>query len=210
MIINHCQTGWFGISSLLPDVQKFAHSCVHFIVCDGLLIYGSRIVVSSSLRTKILDAFHNSHQGVVKSPESARSSIWWPKIGKDIERVVASCLMCANYRTPPAEPLLSSSLPDLPWQKVATDLFELNGKHFLIVIDFFPRFIELIELRLETADCVITALKSIFASHGIPAVVCSDNGPCYAAEFSTVRSNLCFFHTTYIIVMHKEMVRLKG
>ena len=46
---------------------------------------------------------------------------------------------------------------------MATELFELNGKHFPIAIDFFSRIIELIELRSETPVCVITTLKIIFA-----------------------------------------------
>ena len=161
MVINHCQTGWTEISSLPLDVQQFVHSCVHLTVSDGLLIYDTRIVVPFSLRTKILDALHGAHQGKVESRERAQSSVWWPKIGKHIERMVTTCFTCASYRTP-SEPLLSSSLPDLQWQKVAIDVFKLNGKRFLIAIDFFSRFIELIELRSEIAEFIITALKKHF------------------------------------------------
>ena len=51
MVINYCQTGWPEISSFPSDVRPFAHSGVHLTVCDGLLMYGTRIVVSFSLRT---------------------------------------------------------------------------------------------------------------------------------------------------------------
>ena len=99
--------------------------------------------------------------------------------------------------TPPAEPLLPTPLPDLSWQKVATDLFEYDGKHYLFVIDYFSRFIELVELRSETAEHIIVALKSIFARHGIPAVVCSDNGPCYTAtSFQHCTTAYSFQHIT--------------
>ena len=114
---------------------------MYLTVCDGLLMYCTRIVVPFSLCTKILDTLHDAHQGMVKSRERARSSVWWPKINKDIERMVTSFSMGVNYRMPPVEPLLSSSLPNLPWQKVWTDLLELNGKQFLITINFFSRFI---------------------------------------------------------------------
>jgi hypothetical protein len=86
-------------------------------------MYDARVIVPQSLRNKVLNALHDAHQGVVKMRERARTSIWWPKIGDDIERVASSCTTCAHYRTPAVEPLLPSSLPDLPWQKVATDLF---------------------------------------------------------------------------------------
>ena len=76
MVINLCQTSWPDICSLPPNVQQFAHSRVYLTVCDGLLMYSTRIVVLFSLRTKILDALHSARQGIVKSREPARSSVW--------------------------------------------------------------------------------------------------------------------------------------
>ena len=73
---NHCQTGSPEISGLTFDVHHFAHSYVYLILCDGLLMYNIRIVVPLSLRSKIFDAFHDAHQGLVKSIERARSSVW--------------------------------------------------------------------------------------------------------------------------------------
>ena len=61
MAFNHCKNGWPEISSLHPDVQQFAHSRVHLTVCDGLLMYGKRIVVPFLLRTKMLEALHAAH-----------------------------------------------------------------------------------------------------------------------------------------------------
>ena len=78
--------------------------------------------------------------------------------------------------------MIPSQLPELPWQKVAVDLSESDGKHYLSMIDHYSRYIELIELRSETADNIINAMKSIFARHGIAVAVCSDNGPCFAAH----------------------------
>ena len=160
MVINHCQTGWPDISSLSPDAQQFVYSRIHLTAWDGLLMYGTCSFVPFSLRTKIFDALYDAHQGIVKYRERVRSSVWWSKFGKDSECMVTSCLMSTNYSMPLVEPLLSSSQSDLLWQKVATNFFELNGKHFLIAIDFFSRFIKLIEFLSGSADCVITALKS--------------------------------------------------
>ena len=66
-------------------------------------------------------------------------------------------------------------------------------------MDYFSRYTELVELCSETAEHVIIALKSLFARHGISAVVCNDNGLCYAAtsfqQFATVYS---FQHITSV------------
>ena len=80
---------------------------------------------------------------------------------------------------------------------MATDLFKYDRKHYFLVIDYFSRYIELVELHSKTAEYVIVALKNIFARHGITAVVCSDNGPCYAAtSFQQFAIAYSFQHIT--------------
>ena len=80
------------------------------------------------------------------------------------------------------EPLIPSELPDRPWQKVATDLFEFQKSQYLLVIDYYSRFIEIPKLSTTTSTNVITNLKSIFSRHGVPETVRSDNGPQYSSE----------------------------
>ena len=77
---------------------------------------------------------------------------------------------------PPKEPLLTSPLPERPWQRVATDLFELNKAQYLIVVDYFSRYMEVVKLSSTTSSSVINSLKSFFARHGIPNELDTDNG----------------------------------
>lgn len=50
------------------------------------------------------------------------------------------------------------------------------------MVDYFSRYVEVQKLSSTTAPHVITALKSIFARHGIPSTLVSDNGPQYACR----------------------------
>jgi transposase InsO family protein len=85
----------------------------------------------------------------------------------------------------------------LPWQKVATDLFELDGKHYVVVVDYYSRYVELVQLRQQTADDVINALKAIFARHGVSMVCFLDNGPCYSTSvFQSFATSYGFIHKT--------------
>jgi hypothetical protein len=85
----------------------------------------------------------------------------------------------------------------MPWQKVASDLFELDGKHYILVIDYYSRYIELSQLTSQTSETVINSLKSIFARHGIPMVCISDNGPCYSSTlFKSFATTYGFSHVT--------------
>ena len=123
--------------------------------------------------------------------------MWWPGISKQIEKMVHNCPHCTRERKPRKEPLLSTSLPTYPWQKIGSDLFLLNGSTYLIVSDYFSRFPEVIKLTNTTSAGVISALKSLFARYGIPEELVSDNGPQYASqEFCDFAKQYNFQHTT--------------
>ena len=110
---------------------------------------------------------------------------------------MAQCVTCAKDRPPPKEPLMSATFPSRPWERIATDLFELNGKVYLIVTDYYSRWFEIKELRNETSQVVIQALKELFAIHGIPDLMMSDNGPQYSADsFREFATKYGFVHTT--------------
>jgi len=92
---------------------------------------------------------------------------------------------------------MSSGFPDYPWQRVASDLFEWKKQKYLLVIDYYSRFIEIARMSTATSSDVINHLKSIFARHGIPESLTSDNGPQYSAElFSTFAKDYGFTHLT--------------
>ena len=81
---------------------------------------------------------------------------------------------------------------------IGTDLFELDNLNYLIVVDYFSRYIEVAAMQKTTKSHeVIRALKAIFARHGIPEELRSDNGPQYAsAEFTHFAKEGSFRHTT--------------
>ena len=71
--------------------------------------------------------------------------------------------------------------------KVGADLFELQGQHYLLHVDYYSNLFELTRLGSNTrATCVIGAMRSQFARHGSPELLVSDNGPQFScSEFRT-------------------------
>ena len=69
---------------------------------------------------------------------------------------------------------------------IATDLLELDKLNYLILVDYFSRYIEVAAMQKTSKSFeVIRALKAIFTRHGIPEEERSDDGPQYAsAEFT--------------------------
>ena len=107
------------------------------------------------------------------------------------------CRKCTSDTLNKAEPLITSEFPERPWQKIATDMFELNGKQYVIAVDYYFRYFEVALLQKTTAKTVIEKLKQFFASHGSPEIVFSDNGPQYAcAEFKQFSKEFGFTHIT--------------
>ena len=63
-------------------------------------------------------------------------------------------------------------LPERPWQLIATDLFNLEKVTYLLVVDYYSRYVEVVALPKSTRSLkIIQALKTIFARHGIPRCV---------------------------------------
>ena len=114
-----------------------------------------------------------------------------------ITQKVQQCPECAKAAGVRKEPLMSSPLPDYPWQIIATDLFEIKGDKYLLIVDYFSRFPEVVKLTSTTSATVISILKSIFSRFGIPEVVRSDNGPQYSSqEFASFAASHGFKHIT--------------
>ena len=167
-------------------------------VANGLLLFGSAVVIPFSMRSEMLCKIHTGHLGITKCQARAKDALWWPSITKDIEKTVKDCTVCARYRNDQAEPLQPSEIPKGPWQIVGTDLCQSeNGDKYLIVTDYFSRYFEVQRLVSTTSRSVINSLKSIFARHGIPQCVRSDNGPQYASmEFRQFAVSYGFRHIT--------------
>lgn len=98
---------------------------------------GDRIVIPSVMRIEMLDRVHDGHQGISKCCERAKRAIWWPGSSHQIKDMVTTCRKCVENRTNPKETLMLTPMPDRPCQIIGTDVFYLNGRHYLIIIDYF-------------------------------------------------------------------------
>lgn len=119
-------------------------------------------------------------------------------MSKDIARVIANCETCQGNRDAQKhEPLIPTELPTRPWALVAADLCEERGKHFLVMVDLYSRWIEVKALPSTSTRAVIARMKDVIATHGIMDELISDNGPQFASsEFADFASEYGFSHRT--------------
>jgi hypothetical protein len=167
-------------------------------VWNGLLLRGERIVIPYSLRGDLLERIHDGHMGIVKCRERAAMSVWWPKISADIKEKVAKCRFCLEKQpTQKKEPLMPTPMPERPFQRVAADICEQKGDSYLVTMDYYSKYIDIAYLPRLTSAIVIDKLKGIFAHHGIPEVLVTDNGMQFASDaFAMFAKEWNFVHET--------------
>ena len=191
---QYCLNGWPSRNQVKGDLFRYWDARNELTFCDGLLLYESRIVVPKSLQQETMQKFHQGHQGIEKYHLRVSASVWWPGASREMQTFVQKCSTCRQQASMSKEPMIPTPLPQHPWERVGTDLFELNEKHYIVVPDYYSRYPEVIRLTSTTSASIITAMKSVFSRHGIPHTVVSDNGPQYVSAEMKKFSNLYGFN----------------
>lgn len=198
-IINLCKNGWPERKKSLPDnIRPYFPIKNELHVLNGLVLKNNSIVVPISMRNDTLKLLHEGHQGVKSCQNLARNSVYWPNMYSNIQTFIDACHICLTYRrNNTKETLKPHEIKPIPWYKVGVDIFELNSRKYLLVVDYYTKYVELALLSNSTATSVINHLKSIFSRHGIPKILQSDNGtPFNSKEISTFMSEWQIDHTT--------------
>ena len=81
-------------------------------------------------------------------------------------------------------------------QVVGTDIFYVKKRPYLIVVDYFSKFIEVNYLASLTAAETIRSRRSVFTRHEIPEIVPSDKPQYNTAEFAKFAKDWEFKHVT--------------
>lgn len=174
-VIHYVYNGW--PAAVPTHLKGFQQAQGELSMVDGLLVYGTRVVIPASQHQEMLEMLHESHQGLHKCRARAQMSLWWPGLSRDLKDYVEKCRECRKHRPVQRnEPLRPTELPERPWQKLGADLLHYDGKDYLVVIDYYSRWLELVRLHSLSSATVIKKFQQIFATHGIPDVLMSDNG----------------------------------
>ncbi|XP_032997803.1 uncharacterized protein K02A2.6-like [Lacerta agilis] len=169
-----------------PEFSSFTARKDELSSHRGCILWGSRVIVPPSLRRKVLEGLHVSHPGIVRMKALARSYIWWPGIDAEIEGWVKHCEPCQVSRPdPPKAPVQSWESTRSPWSRVHIDYAgPFQGQLFLIVVDSHSKWLEVTPTSTMSSRATINSLRKLFATHGLPDTLVSDNGTAFtSAEF---------------------------
>uniref|UniRef100_UPI0010A02BFD uncharacterized protein K02A2.6-like n=1 Tax=Podarcis muralis TaxID=64176 RepID=UPI0010A02BFD len=178
LVLNWVWRGW-PQGSFALEFQPFATRQHELSAHCGCLLWGDCVVIPQRLRQCVLEALHIGDPGIVKMKALARCSVWWPNMDDAITAWVSACQACQELR--PAQPAAKGhtwETPKTPWSRVPINLASpFHSWTFMVVVDAYSKWLEVALMPSTTTEAVIRVLQGLFATHGCPDVLVSDNGP---------------------------------
>ncbi|XP_058023860.1 uncharacterized protein K02A2.6-like [Ahaetulla prasina] len=195
-VIDWVRRGW-PQGTVAPEFLPYVRRRGELSTQSGCLLWGHRVVVPPTLRPQILSCLHVAHPGIGRMKALGRSYVWWPNLDQEIESWVGRCHPCQSSRAaPPAAPVRDWETPRGPWARIHADLAgPFQGRTFLVVVDAYSKWVELVLTPSTTADSIIKVLDKLFSTHGLPDVLVTDNDPqFFAAAFQLFLARLGIRH----------------
>ena len=193
-----------------PEAKPFYDMRDTLSHSEGILLKGEVIVIPCNLRGDMKKRLHSAHLGYDSMMRRARGVIFWPGMAQEIKQLVDCCQPCQELRPRNQRETLKQHYDGKqPWEKIATDLFEIKGHSYLVTIDYYSNFMEVDYVSSTTSAQVIALIKKQCARYGIPKCIVSDPGPQFTSkEFRLFTSELgimsCHHQATIV-----RLVRLK-
>lgn len=101
---------------------------------------------------------------VLQSAYNARDKPYFGLISQlKLNRLVKKCEICIKNQPRQKYPMIQTSTPDGPWHKIATDFMEFHKINYLILIDYYSRYIDIAQIQTFSAIELIARCKKIFA-----------------------------------------------
>nr|XP_028571635.1 uncharacterized protein K02A2.6-like [Podarcis muralis] len=197
-VLNWVWRGW-PVGHLDAKFSPFISRQHELSVHKGCLLWGNRVVIPAKLQTRVLEALHVSHPGIVRMKALARSYVWWPGIDAELEEWIRCCQTCQEFRPAMPQSLIQPwEMTRKPWSRLHIDFAgPLQGQTFLIIVDDFSKWLEVVPVSAMNSKVAIWALKWVFTTHGLPDIIVSDNGAQFtSAEFQKFMADNLIQHDT--------------
>ena len=118
---------------------------------------------------------------------------------KDLEKMVQRGDTCQLHnKSPPAAPLNPWEWPEKPWTRIDIDYAgPFLGKMLLVAVDATSKWFETHITSSTTSTATVNKLREIFAQHGLPEILVSDNAANFTSEeFETFMRKNGIVHVT--------------
>ena len=182
-----------------PDIIPFYSIKDELYIAEDLIFRLNKIVLPAKLQQKVINIAHNSgHLGSTKTKQMLRTKYWFPYMNSMVDHTVEQCFECKVTSTKlREEPIKPSVIPSKPWETISADFGGPypDGHYNLVVIDKRTRYPEVEPTCTTGSKTTIEKFKKIFAHHGVPEKLETDNGPPFnSKDFEKFAENEGFIH----------------
>ena len=196
---HYISTGWPAKRSQIPMcLHPYWNFRDELTIESGILMKNSKVLIPETLKQKYLMQIHQGHQGIEACRSRAREFVFWININNDLKELVEKCDICQSQQNSTAiVQKYVSEVPPHPWHTLGSDLFYFQRIDFLVIVDYFSKYLIVRKIPNSTSSAVIKELGMIFSEFGKPQIFRSDNGPCYSSqEFRFFMQNWLIEHRT--------------
>ena len=105
-------------------------------------------------------------------------------MNSEIENMVKRFPTCLTFGTrQPSEPIINHQIPNQAQTKIAVDPFRLYEHYYLLIIDYYFKFIVIETLKKLQSSTVINKCKKVLSQFGTPKELVTDNGPEFSSHY---------------------------
>ncbi len=142
--MEYCTGGWPDKSQLQGELRHYWPDRAVLTVHDGLLLRGTRLVIPFVLQGDVLQRLHEGHLGVTKCRGRAKQTVWWPGLSSQLNDMILKLQNLHSrekerQRAADANGECQTGLG----KTLEADLFTLKGKTYILVVDYFSRYVKL-------------------------------------------------------------------
>lgn len=159
-------------------IQLFKKDMVQLYECTKRVVF----VKEEHEQKAIVLKYHEGktcHRGIKETLTRLRRSYCWDKMQETVTAIINACEACSKmkYDRKPIKPVIQlTQTQDAPFQEIFIDLFSIEGKYYLTLIDSFSKLGQAVEVSNKSTPEVIRALMKYFSFYGIPKKISSDPG----------------------------------
>uniref|UniRef100_A0A0K0EAY5 RNA-directed DNA polymerase n=2 Tax=Strongyloides stercoralis TaxID=6248 RepID=A0A0K0EAY5_STRER len=160
------------------EIKEFKKYQFELSVIKGVLFRNNCVVIPEKLKNEVLKLLHQGHFGSSKIKMLARSYVFWPGYTNDIEVMVKGCRTCQEFGDPKTnEGLHSWEKAPSPWFRIHMDFAgPFMGSMWLLIVCAMSKFPHVYRMSKTESVNIIYCLKELFALHGNPVQLVTDNG----------------------------------
>ena len=153
-----------------PDLATFYEAHNELFVVNDLIFRANRIVIPTSLQSKVIKAAHHlGHLRMTKTKQTLSKKYWFPLMNSMVQHIICQCYKCQvttkQYRQKPVK-----DIPKKPRDIIAVDFGGPypDGHNNLVAVDRRTRYLGAAKTHSTAAKPTMEKLNTWLAADGTP------------------------------------------